>query len=86
MRTIETASGAVHEVEMCGAADGYLHIILTESTFAGAVEEFSKPENTRTIADHIQEEITAVHAGYTRLVSVAWIEGQKHRVILKKTE
>jgi hypothetical protein len=84
MRQIEMASGETHEATMCGAADGYLHICISDgSSFAAVVQEFSNEENTSTIIDHFGE-MTVTYTGYTFL-TIVQLEGENRwHIVLKK--
>lgn len=82
MYQIETASGAVHAVIRCGAAEGYLHIrIVDGESFASVAAEFGDARNTETII-HRFGEMSARHEGYTVLVSVQWEGGSQYHIIL----
>ena len=87
MYEIEMALGNRHAVDMCGAADGFLHIHITDGeSFADVVTEFSNQEETQEIT-YLYGEMLTVHRGYTQLVCAEWNGGTRYRVIQqKKTE
>lgn len=86
MYSIETASGRAHSVDMCGAADGFLHIVILDgASFAAVVREFGNPENTGRIVYRFGE-METTHEGYTVLTNVKWESGKRYHIILQKQE
>lgn len=84
MYEIVTASEKHHAVEMCGAADGCLHIRLTDGEgFLEVAEEFHDSNNTGTIT-YKYGEMETVHEGYTVLISVLWDGDGRYSIMLKK--
>lgn len=84
MYEIITASGTHHRADMCGAADGCLHIFLTDGgSFLDVVEEFLDSDNTGTIT-YKYGEMQTVHEGYTVLISVLWDGDGRYSIMLKK--